>query len=178
MDTKDTARRSAKYYKIGIGTIPKPDKAQHQHTMEEEHSIKITADFRSHHQEIHFKNGRIHLKLIIFNKDQSADHQETGPSPQVGIFTPETAADRGNGMTASLKITTAARITGIAADFLEIPRTTVGNTTRIRLIQHLKIEIPHHFGHKTRRERTLRSRFTRDPDAHCRRAVLPHQSDE
>ena len=138
MDTKATARRSAKYYKREISTIPKQDKAQHQHTMEEEHSIEISIIFRPRLREIHSQNGLIHQNLIIINVDQSKEHQETGPPPQEEIFIPETAADRETVTTALILITTAAKITGTAAGFLEIPRTTVGNTARIRLIQHFK----------------------------------------
>jgi len=77
----------------------------------------------------------IHQKLIIFNVDQSAEYQKTGPPPQVEISIPETAADRENGTTALLIIPTAAEITGNAAGFLAIPRTTGENTARILLIQ-------------------------------------------
>ena len=138
MDTKATARRSAKYYKREICTIPKQDKAQHQHTMEGELSLKISINFSTHLSEIHSQNGLIHQNLIIINVDQSTEHQETGPPPQDEICIPETAADRETVTTALLLITTGARITGIAAGFLEIPRTTVGNTARIRLTRRLK----------------------------------------
>ena len=138
MDTKDTARRSAKYYKTGISTIPKPDKAQHQHTMGEELSLRISIISRTHLSEIHTQNDLIHQNPIIINEDQSTENQETGPPPQEEIFIPETAADRETVTTALILITTAAKVTGTAAGFLEIPRTTVGNTARIRLIQLLK----------------------------------------
>ena len=114
------------------------DKAQHQHTMEEELSIKSSTIFRTRLREIHSQNGLIHQNLIIINVDRNTDRQETGPPPPEEIFIPETAADLETGTTALLLITTGARITGIAAGFLEIPRTTVGNTARICLTRRLK----------------------------------------
>ena len=135
MDTKATARRSAKYYKREISTIPKQDKAQHQHTMEEEHSIKISIIFRPRHREIHSQNGLIHQNLIIIKVDQSTDRQETGLPPQVEISIPETAADREKDMTTLIAVPTGAEITGNAAVFLAIPRTTGKNTARILLIR-------------------------------------------
>jgi len=104
--------------------------------MEEEHSIEISIIFRPRLREIDSQNGLIHQNLIIINVDQSTEHQETVPLPQEDILIPETAADRETVTTALLLITTRAEITGNAAGFLEIPRTTVGNTARIRLIQH------------------------------------------
>jgi len=104
--------------------------------MEGELSLKISTIFRTHLREIHSLNGLIHQNLIIINEDRSTDHQETGPPHQEEIFIPETAADRETVTTALILITTAAKIRGTAAGFLEIPRTTVGNTARIRLIQH------------------------------------------
>ena len=99
-------------------------------------SLRISIIFRTHLSEIHSQNDLIHQNLIIIIVDQSTVHQETGPPPQVEILIPETAADRETVTTALLLITTAAKITETAAGFLEIPRATVGNTARIRLIQH------------------------------------------
>ena len=104
--------------------------------MEGELSLKISTNFSTHLSEIHSQNGLIHQNLIIINVDQSTVHQETGPPPQVEILIPETAADRETVTTALLLITTAAKITETAAGFVEIPRTTVGNTARIRHIRH------------------------------------------
>jgi hypothetical protein len=106
--------------------------------MEGELSLKISANFSTHLSEIHSQNGLIHQNLITINVDPSTEHQETGPPPQEEIFIPETAADRETVTTALILITTAAKVTGTAAGFLEIPRTTVGNTARSRPIQLLK----------------------------------------
>ena len=138
MDTKATPQQSANSYNHEKNRNLRADRAQHQHTMEGELSLKISTNFSTHLSEIHSQNGLIHQNLIIFNVDQSTEHQETGPPPQEEIFIPETAADRETVTTALLLITTGAEITGNAAGFLEIPRTTVGNTARIRLIQLLK----------------------------------------
>jgi hypothetical protein len=138
MDTKATPQQSVNSYNHEKNRKLQADKAQHQHTMEEEHSIEISIIFRPRLREIHSQNGLIHQNLIIINVDQSTEHQETGPPPQEEIFIPETAADRETVTTALLLITTRAEITGNAAGFLEIPRTTVGNTARIRPIQLLK----------------------------------------
>jgi hypothetical protein len=138
MDTEATPQQIAKSYKHEKNRILLADRAQHQHTMEGELSLKISINFSTHLSEIHSQNGLIHQNLIIINVDQSTEHQETGPPPQDEIFIPETAADRETVTTALILITTAAKITGTAAGFLEIPRTTVGNTGRIRRIQLLK----------------------------------------
>jgi hypothetical protein len=101
-------------------------------------SLRISIISRTHLSEIHTQNDLIHQNPIIINEDQSTENQETGPPPQEDILIPETAADRETVTTALILITTAAKITGTAAGFLEIPRTTVGNTDRIRPIQLLK----------------------------------------
>jgi hypothetical protein len=103
--------------------------------MEEELSIKISVTFRTRLREIHSQNGLNHQNRIIINVDQSTEHQETSPPPQVEISIPETAADRENGTTTLLAVPTAAEITGNAAVFLAIPRTTGENTARILLIR-------------------------------------------
>ena len=138
MNTKATPQQSVNSYNQEKNRKLQADKAQHQHTMEGEFSLKISTNFITRLREIHSKNGLIHQNLIIINEDRSTDHQETGPPPQGEIIIPETAADRETVTTALLQITTAASITRIAAGFLEIPRTTAGKTARIHLIQHLK----------------------------------------
>ena len=80
----------------------------------------------------------IRQNLITTNKDLRTNHHETGLPPQDKTPILETAADRETGMIALLKIWTAAEITGIAAVFLTIPRTTVENPARTRLTQRLK----------------------------------------
>ena len=138
MDTKATPQQSANSYNHEKNRNLRADRAQHQHTMEGELSLKISTNFNTHLSEIHSQNDLIHQNLIIINGDQSTEHQETGPPPQGKNFIPETAADRETVTTALLLIMTRAGITGNAAGFLEIPRTTVGNTARIRLTQLLK----------------------------------------
>ena len=152
MDTKATARRSAKYYKREISTIPKQDKAQHQHTMEEEHSIEISIIFRPRLREIHSQNGLIHQNLIIIKVDQSTDHQEIGLPPQVEISIPETAADRENDMTTLLAVPTGAEITGNAAVFLAIPRTTGKIPLEFSSSGAGETAITRHFSGNTRRQ--------------------------
>ena len=134
MDTKATPQQSANSYNHEKSRNLRADRAQHQHTMEGELSLKISTNFNTHLSEIHSQNDLIHQNLTIINGDQSTEHQETGPPPQGKFFIPETAADRETVTTALLLIKTAAKITEIAAGFLEIPRTTVENTARIRPI--------------------------------------------
>ena len=98
--------------------------------MEGELSLKMSTIFRTHLRETHSPNGLIHQNQIIINEDRSTDHQETGPPPQGEIFIPETAADREKDTTTLLVVTTVAEITGNAAVFLAIPRTTGKNTAR------------------------------------------------
>ena len=111
---------------------PDPDLPEIQmHTVDVQCSLtRATSDNR-----ILADNGATHT---IINEDRSTDHQETGPPHQEEIFIPETAKDRETVTTALLLIMTRAEITGNAADFLEIPRTTVGKTDRICLTQLFK----------------------------------------
>ena len=137
MEPKATPQQSAISYNPKKIRNLQADRVQHQHTMEEEHSIKISTILRTHLREIHSENGLIHQNMTIINVDRNTDHQETGPPPQAEIFIPETAADLETGTTASLRITIEARITGIAAGFLETPRITVGKIAQIHLTQRL-----------------------------------------
>ena len=152
MDTKATPQQTAKSYKYEKNRILLADRAQHQHTMEGELSLKISTNFKTRLRDIHSKNGLIHQNLITINEDRKTDHQETGPPPQGEIFIPETAADRENDTTTLLAVPTVAKITGNAAVFLAIPRTTGKIPLALSSSGAGETASTHHFSVNTRRQ--------------------------